>query len=190
MRSPRRRPRTALHRRAARRAPASRKQLQSTAGLTAHGIGDRHAVPPTGGAATAHTERAAPNVTVNAHIAISSLLSRGNFGGCRGALVRSRSVRPAGSRRVQFWVRVVTSPKSRWFRCEPVTQATETFLKCPARARWSAGGDSAGVGSEVPPGDVAEPPFQRPDRFALGSCLRRACGRSSGGPGCGGDGAG
>ena len=24
------------------------------------------------------------------------------------------------------------------FRCEPVTQATETFLKCPARARWSA----------------------------------------------------
>ena len=24
------------------------------------------------------------------------------------------------------------------FRCEPVTQATETFLECPARARWSS----------------------------------------------------
>jgi hypothetical protein len=42
------------------------------------------------------------------------------------------------------------------FRCEPVTQATETFLECPARACRSALVDASGVGDEVPPDDVAE----------------------------------
>ena len=54
------------------------------------------------------------------------------------------------------------------FRCEPVTQASETFLMCPARARWSAGGDALGVGDEVPPDDVAEAALERTDRLAWG----------------------
>ena len=43
----------------------------------------------------------------------TSLLSRGGCGRCRGARECARSVWPAGGRRVGFWVRVVTSPKSR-----------------------------------------------------------------------------
>ena len=110
------------------------------------------------------TTRRAPR---DADRSISSLLSRGNFS-CLGARDRARSAWPAGGRRVEFGVRVVTSPKRRWFRCEPATQASETFLRCPARARWSSGGDALGVGDEVPPDDVAEPPLQRADRFARG----------------------
>ena len=52
------------------------------------------------------------------------------------------------------------------FRCEPVTQATESFLECPARTRLSPGGDASGVGDEVAPDDVAEPALERADRFA------------------------
>ena len=54
------------------------------------------------------------------------------------------------------------------FRCEPVTQATETFLECPARTRLSSVGDASGVVDEVPPDDVAEPALQRSDRLARG----------------------
>ena len=42
------------------------------------------------------------------------------------------------------------------FRCEPVTLATETFLECPARARWSVARETLGVGHEMAPHDVAE----------------------------------
>ena len=54
------------------------------------------------------------------------------------------------------------------FRCEPVTQATETFLVCPARTRWSSIGDASGVGGEVTKDDVAEPALEGTDRFARG----------------------
>ena len=62
----------------------------------------------------------------------------------------------------------MTSPKSRWFRCEPVTQATETFLEVSCPDPLSSSGDAVGVGDEVPPGDVAEPALERADRFAWG----------------------
>jgi hypothetical protein len=51
------------------------------------------------------------------------------------------------------------------FRCEPATQATEPFLECPAQARWSER-EAIGVGDEVAPDDVAEPPLERTDRLA------------------------
>ena len=75
------------------------------------------------------------------------------------------------------------------FRCEPVTQATETFLECPARARWS-GGDAPGVGDEVTPDDVAEPALQGADRFAWGLAFGELAVVVARVPGCAGGGSG
>ena len=63
------------------------------------------------------------------------------------------------------------------FRCEPVTQAAETFLKCPARTRLSPDGDASDVGNEVPPDDVAESPFEG-ERIASRGVLPSASLRS------------
>ena len=97
---------------------------------------------------------------------ISSLWSSGRFGGLGARVFITGEV---------VWPVVVVSvlgpggdfAEEPVFRCEPVTQATEPFLECPARARCSAGGALC-VGDEMAPDDVAEPTLERPDRFAWG----------------------
>ena len=120
-----------------------------------------------GPARSRRARTSAPNAVVARApraITISSLLSRGPFRGGEGARgVTGRVAWPVVVESVQ-------GPGSDFaeeplFRCEAATLATEPFLECPARARCSAG-ERDGVGDEVPPDDVAEPPLQRADRFA------------------------